>query len=76
MGGRLRGRRRTLASVAEAPVARRGWRRASPRPAPSVTRPAVRERGKDIVELTVAKAARVLEEICAFEMPVPAGETD
>jgi hypothetical protein len=41
-----------------------------------VTRPAVRERGEDIVELTVAKAARVLEEICAFEMPVPAGETD
>jgi creatinine amidohydrolase len=39
-------------------------------------RPAVRERGEDIVELTVAKAARVLEEICAFEMPVPAGETD
>jgi hypothetical protein len=41
-----------------------------------VTRPAVRERGEDIVELTVAKAARVLEEICAFGMPVPAGETD
>jgi creatinine amidohydrolase len=35
-------------------------------------RPARRERGEDIVELTVAKTARVLEEICSFEMPIPA----
>ena len=36
-------------------------------------RPATRERGDDIVELTVDKIAQALEEICRFEMPVPAG---
>jgi creatinine amidohydrolase len=31
------------------------------------------ERGRDIVELSVAKIALALEEICRFEMPTPAG---
>ena len=31
------------------------------------------ERGRDIVELSVAKIAVALEEICRFEMPTPAG---
>lgn len=35
-------------------------------------RPASADRGKDIIELTVAKVAAALEEICRFEMPVPA----
>jgi creatinine amidohydrolase/Fe(II)-dependent formamide hydrolase-like protein len=39
-------------------------------------RPAERQRGEDIIELTVAKTARVLEEICSFEMPIPADSPD
>jgi creatinine amidohydrolase len=35
--------------------------------------PATPERGKDIVELSVAKIALALAEICSFEMPTPAG---
>ncbi|MFN8224284.1 MAG: creatininase family protein [Gaiellales bacterium] len=31
------------------------------------------ERGREIVELSVEKIARTLEEICSFEMPTPAG---
>lgn len=36
-------------------------------------RPATVERGREIVELSVAKIALALEEICRFEMPHPAG---
>jgi creatinine amidohydrolase/Fe(II)-dependent formamide hydrolase-like protein len=36
-------------------------------------RPATVERGRDIVELSVAKIALALEEICRFEMPTPSG---
>ncbi len=31
------------------------------------------ERGREIVELSVAKIVAALEEICRFEMPEPAG---
>lgn len=34
---------------------------------------ATAERGREIVELSVEKIARALEEICRFEMPSPAG---
>jgi len=33
--------------------------------------PATAERGRDIVELSIAKIALALEEICRFEMPTP-----
>ncbi len=36
-------------------------------------RAATVERGREIVELSVAKIALALEEICTFEMPTPAG---
>jgi creatinine amidohydrolase len=36
-------------------------------------RSATVERGREIVELSVAKIALALEEICRFEMPVPSG---
>jgi creatinine amidohydrolase/Fe(II)-dependent formamide hydrolase-like protein len=36
-------------------------------------RPATAERGREIVELSIQKIALALEEICHFEMPVPAG---
>ena len=36
-------------------------------------RSATAERGREIVELSVDKIAKALEEICRFEMPVPAG---
>ena len=36
-------------------------------------RSATVERGREIVELSVAKIAKALEEICRFEMPAPAG---
>jgi creatinine amidohydrolase/Fe(II)-dependent formamide hydrolase-like protein len=39
-------------------------------------RPATVERGRDIVELSVAKVALALEEICRFEMPTPSGGTE
>jgi creatinine amidohydrolase/Fe(II)-dependent formamide hydrolase-like protein len=35
--------------------------------------PATADRGHDIIELSVAKIAATLEEICRFEMPTPAG---
>jgi creatinine amidohydrolase len=36
-------------------------------------RAATVERGREIVELSISKVALALEEICRFEMPIPAG---
>jgi creatinine amidohydrolase len=39
-------------------------------------RPATRERGDDIIRLTVERCAEILTEIARFEMPIPAGSDD
>ena len=39
-------------------------------------RPATRERGADIIELTVERCAEILTEIAGFEMPIPAGSDE
>jgi creatinine amidohydrolase len=39
-------------------------------------RPATRERGDDIIRLTVERCAEILTEIAGFEMPIPAGSDD
>ena len=36
-------------------------------------RPATRERGDDIIRLTVERCSEILTEIAGFEMPIPAG---
>jgi creatinine amidohydrolase/Fe(II)-dependent formamide hydrolase-like protein len=36
-------------------------------------RPATRERGDDIIRLTVERCSQILAEIAGFEMPIPAG---
>jgi creatinine amidohydrolase len=39
-------------------------------------RPATRERGDDIIRLTVERCSQILSEIAGFEMPIPAGSED
>jgi creatinine amidohydrolase len=39
-------------------------------------RPATRERGDDIIALTVERCAEILTEIAGFEMPIPAGSDE